>query len=259
MNLSEIQYLRSFLQKKVRESENKFLLEGWRPLRDALESKYHIEMIAVVLPALAKPEPQRILALAKKRGIQVKEIKEVQIKKISDTVHSQGVVALIHQERKTFRDADIQSEDFIVACDRINDPGNLGTILRTCDWFGVQVVLLGEGCVSIYNEKVLRATAGSVFHLNIFEHINLGSVCEDLRFHGFSVIATAMEGEPLNGSTWTKKNVLIMGSEAHGVHADLVQKAGRVLHIPRFGQAESLNVGVACGIILAQWRKSSIR
>ncbi len=65
-------------------------------------------------------------------------------------------------------------QNLIVACDRVNDPGNLGTILRTCDWFGVDAVLLSEGCVSLYNEKVIRATAGSIFHLKVFENIDIG-------------------------------------------------------------------------------------
>ena len=175
MNLTqaEIKYLRSLQQKKYRDIERKFLLEGWHPLRDALESNFSIEMIAALHETNQNPEHQSILSLAKNRGIPIKELKELHLKQITDAVHSQGVVALVHQQIEIFGIENLRSAKFMVACDNVSDPGNLGTILRTCDWFGVDAVLLSEGCVSLYNEKVVRATAGSIFHLKVFENLDL--------------------------------------------------------------------------------------
>ena len=260
MNLtqSEIKYLRSLQQKKYRDIERKFLLEGWRPLRDALESSFIIEMIAVLPEASRSSEHQSTLALAKKRSIPIKELKDVQLKKISDTIHSQGIVALVHQQNETFDAKHLRSAKFIVACDNISDPGNLGTILRTCDWFGVDAVLLSEGCVSLYNEKVVRATAGSIFHLKVFENLDIKIALSNLKSEGFKLIATAIDGKPLDSTHLQEKSILLLGSEAHGVNLDILQQADEVLSIPRFGKAESLNVGIACGIFLANWRNQLI-
>jgi RNA methyltransferase, TrmH family len=251
---TEIKFLRSLQQKKIRDTEHKFLLEGWRPLRDALESAFSIEMIAVLPGTGHTPEHQSILAIAQNHNIPIKDLREVQLKQISDEVHSQGVVALIQQQRATLDSTVRRNGRFIVACDNISDPGNLGTILRTCDWFGVDAVLLGEGCVSLYNEKVVRATAGSLFHLTVIEQLNLKTTLSDLQSEKFKLLATALDGNPLGSSLGTEKSILLLGSEAHGVNPSLLQQADEVVSIPRFGNAESLNVGIACGIFLAHWR-----
>jgi TrmH family RNA methyltransferase len=257
LNQSEIKNLRSLQQKKYRDTERKFLLEGWRPLRDALHSSFRIEFIAMLTEASQKPEHRPILTLARERGIPIKEIKEVQLKQISDAVHSQGVIALVHQKVEPFDAKIFQPAHLIVACDHISDPGNLGTILRTCDWFGADVVLLSEGCVSLYNEKVIRSTAGSIFHVCVFENINLDITLPSLKSEGFNVIATALNGKTLKTYSLPEKIILLLGNEAQGVDPRLIQQADAVVSIPRYGQAESLNVGIACGIFLEHWRNQS--
>ena len=256
---SEIKYLRSFQQKKYRDAERKFILEGWGPLKDALESDFTIEMIAALPGTNQNPDHRSALTLAKNHDIPVKELKEVQLKQISDAVHSQGVIALVHQHLETFDSQYLRSAKFIIACDTVSDPGNLGTILRTCDWFGVDAVLLSEGCVSLYNEKVVRATAGSIFHVKVFENINFKTVLPSLQSESFMVIATALDGKPLYSSSVGEKSILVLGSEAHGVNPDILQHADEVVSIPRFGKAESLNVGIACGIFLAHWRNRPVK
>jgi RNA methyltransferase, TrmH family len=252
---SEIKYLRSLQQKKFREAEQKFLLEGWRPLYDALNSDYCLELIAILPEIIKNNEHQSLLALAKKRNILIKELKEVQLNQISDTVNSQGVIALVHQQKELLEAKHLQKAKLIVACDRISDPGNLGTILRTCDWFGLDTVLLNNGCVSMYNEKVIRATAGSIFHLKVFENLEFELLFPSLKSNGFRLVSTAMEGKPIFSFESKERDVIILGSEAHGVDTKLMQDSDELLNIPRFGKAESLNVGVACGIILAHYRK----
>lgn len=251
---SEIKYLRSLQQKKFRDIERKFLLEGWRPLRDALNSNFQIEMIAILPEANQKPENASILSLVNKRGIPLKELNQVQLNQISDEVHSQGVVALVHQQRNLFDTNLFKNADFIVACDHISDPGNLGTILRTCDWFGVDTVLLGKGCVSLYNEKVIRSTAGSIFHLQAVENVDFNLVLPDLKSKRFKIIAATLDGKPIDKFNFKQKVVLLLGNEGHGIVPEVIKQADEVLNIPKYGKAESLNVGIACGIILAHWR-----
>jgi RNA methyltransferase, TrmH family len=254
LSQSEIKYFRSLQQKKIRERERKFLLEGWRPLRDALESSFHIEMITVLPSEAFKPEHHSLLSLVRKQKIQVKELTEVQLKQIANSVHSQGIVALVRQKEIRLDSFDFQSKPLIVACDRVSDPGNLGTILRTCDWFGVDTIFFNEGCVSLYNEKVIRATAGSIFHLNVFEHLDLNTLFSSFKSQGFTTIATALDAKPMNTLHVPRKTILLLGSEAHGIHSELLRSADEVVSIPRQGKAESLNVGVAAGILLEYLR-----
>ncbi len=251
---SEIKYLRSLQQKKFRDAERKFLLEGWKPLRDALHSSFHIEMIAVLSEASQKPEHRPVLAIARERGISIKEIKEIQLKQISDAVQSQGVVALVCRQEMTFNPKICQSAHLFVACDRISDPGNLGTIVRTCDWFGADGVFLNKGCVSLYNDKVIRSTSGSIFHLNVFEDIDFNIVLANLKSEGFKIIATALNGKSLKTFSLPEKVVLLLGNEAQGIDQQLIRQADAIVSIARYGQAESLNVGIACGIFLEHWR-----
>ena len=143
----------------------------------------------------------------------------------------------------------------LLALDAVSDPGNVGTIIRTADWFGAGGVLLGRGCVEPFNEKVVRATAGSLFHIPIVDEVELLEVLAQAKATGFRVVVAAAGGS-VSLSDWrpAKRNVLVVGSEAHGVSADIRDSADVTVAIPRYGRAESLNAGVAAAILLAHTR-----
>ena len=257
---TQVKYLHSLSQKKIRSSEQKFILEGWRPLTDALASDFKIELIAATEEQSADPRFAGLTDRARGKKIPVFSLTEAELKYLSETVHAQGVLALVEQRRWTFDEVDVKSMKRIVACDGIGDPGNLGTILRTCDWFGMDAVLLGKGCVDLYNEKVVRSTAGSILHLPILEDISLLHELPKFKQNGFSLLATALDGNVLGrGFSFPLKSVLILGSEAHGVSSDIFSLADETITIPSYGKAESLNAGIACGIIIAQWRNEGIQ
>ncbi len=251
---TELKYLRSLTVKKFRDEERKFLLEGWKPLYDALHSDFHVVSIYLVEARTPSNEQEEILAFAESQQISVQEVSEIELHQITNTVNAQGVVAVVEQHEKPVSAEVLREAVFIVALDEVGDPGNLGTILRTCDWFGVDAVLLSKGCVSLYNEKVVRSTSGSIFHLPIYEDVDLIKTLPELKNNGYTVIATGMDGELLTQTLLPNKTVLVLGNEAHGV-SDAVKKiSDHQVSIPRFGNAESLNVGVACAVFLSQWR-----
>jgi TrmH family RNA methyltransferase len=255
---TQVKYLHSLSQKKIRSSEQKFILEGWRPLVDALASDFKIELIAVTEEQSADPRFAGLADRAREKKIPFYSLSNAELKYLSETVHPQGVLALVEQRRWTFDGLDVKSLKRIVACDAVTDPGNMGTILRTCDWFGIDAVLLGKGCVDMYNEKVIRATAGSILHLPILENISLIHELPKFKQNGFSLLATALDGKILDrGYLFPAKSMLILGSEAHGVSGEIFSLADETVTIPSYGKAESLNAGTACGIIIAQWRIQS--
>jgi RNA methyltransferase, TrmH family len=137
----------------------------------------------------------------------------------------------------------------VIALDGIKDPGNLGTILRTADWFGVSTVICGTDTVDTFNPKTIAASMGSFLRVHTVQ-LELEDVLANAKSNGIAVYATAMKGKNLGGIEFKKPCVIVMGSESHGVKPKLVSMATDTITIPRVGKAESLNVGVATGIIL---------
>lgn len=249
---SDIKYFRSLSQKKNRDVEKKFVLEGWRSLEEALKSTFAFDFVAVTDSVLKDSQYEKVLQEIIAKGILLKQIKQLELDQVSKTIHSQGVITLMMQESYDL-DALINLDELLlVAIDAVSDPGNLGTIIRTCDWFGVNGIVLGEGCVEPYNEKVVRSTAGSLFHIPVFSNIELVSLFKKLEIRGIESIGLAADGEKnINEVVFTKKCCLVIGSEAHGIMPLHRQHLNSIAGIPVFGKAESLNAGVACGIALS--------
>ena len=148
----------------------------------------------------------------------------------------------------------------IVALDGISDPGNLGTILRTCDWFGVDAVWLDPASVELYSPKVVRSTMGSIFHLPILPDVDLAAMLRLAKKNGSKVMVTApKDGSPIPLPDYPERSVIVFGNEAHGVGAGIQREADQQISVPRFGSAESLNVAVACGVIVGVIRLSQGR
>ena len=255
---AELKYLASLSRKKVRSEERKFLLEGWRALKEVINSPSVVEMVAVLPRYLEDPDYAKLLDQLKQRRTPIKEISQGDLKKVADTVHSQGVVALVRQRQFALDDRLVEGARLIVAADEVNDPGNLGSILRSADWFGADGVLLGKGCVELYNEKVVRSTVGSIFHIPVAEGLDLSEALNAMKKRGFLIVALSGDGPKRYSEVDVKgKTVFVLGNEAHGVSAGVRRVADDIVKIPRFGKAESLNVGVACGIMLAYARAAT--
>lgn len=254
LSLNERKYLHSLSQKKIRHAERKFLLEGWRALREALNSPSAIEMVVVQPRYLLDPDYQKIISEIRARRIPLKEGSELEFQKIADTVHSQGVVALVRQQEHRLDEPAFKRGSLLLALDAVADPGNLGTVLRSAAWFGVDGVLLGKGSVELYNEKVVRSTVGALFHMPVVE-VELEQVLPSLKREGFLIVAASGAAPTVYTEMPVRsKIVIVLGSEAHGVGKGILKEAEMVVKIPRYGNAESLNLGVACGILLAHIR-----
>jgi len=203
---------------------------------------------------LSDAEGTALVTEARRRAPAVHQITPREMDQISETVTAQGIVAVMQQEQWTLAEVLRKggSRSVIVALDRIADPGNLGAIIRTCDWFGVDALLLGSGCVEPYNPKVVRSTVGSIFHLPILTDHELPLMLPQVKKSGYTVYATAADGATYTDEIrYEEKIFLMLGNEARGISPGLMQTADARLAIRRHGAAESLNVSVACGIVLA--------
>ncbi len=140
---------------------------------------------------------------------------------------------------------------WVVALDQLRDPGNLGTILRTADWFGIRQVVLSKDCVEVHNPKVVQASMGSLFRVKI-SVVDLPVWLAEARKQRVNVFAADMKGIDFSVMQWPEKGILVMGSESHGVSEEVKSAVSTFVNIPRRGGSESLNVAVATGIICSR-------
>ena len=245
---AEVEEFRALLRKEGRAAAGQFLLEGWRALAEAADAE--VDCVAVRADLLGRPElePLRL------RGVPIREVGERDARRISATEHSQGVVARVRMPRPDsaiFRPGDA----LLLALDGVADPGNLGTILRTAAWFGARGVLLGRGCVDAFNDKVVRSTAGALFHVPMMHDVDLPAMLDEARAAGFQVAVAAAEGA-VDLPAWrpARRCAIVLGSEAQGASAAVRAAADIAVRVPRYGRGESLNVAIAAGILLAHAR-----
>lgn len=242
--------------KKIREAEGKFLIDGKQLIAEALNSDWQMEALLVRNDMLVDPETINLVNKASKLNIQTFNVDIKDFNRIVNTVTPQGVIAVI--QKKIYKlnqhtESGIK-DDIIVYLDKISDPGNLGTIIRICDWFRIETVLLGPGTVELFNPKVVRSTMGSIFHVKIYQDFDSLYLLSQLKKIGYKIFSTNLKGTLLHNLRFYDKAVFIFGNEAHGVSEELKNISDDKITIPKYGKAESLNVAVACGIILSDYK-----
>lgn len=243
----------------MREQEGKFLIEGWRTIEEASAAVTAFEALMCTKDAELRGENAEIFSTAKKKSKELFEISAREFASISDTVHAQGIAAVVRIFAFDFQEhiSRIARQDsaFVVALDQIAEPGNMGAIIRTADWFGADAIVLSENCVELYNPKVVRATVGSIFHLPIIETNKFAGTIESLKNSGFTLYGAELNGsKEIQSIRWAKKSAVVIGNEARGIRPEISSLLDEHAAIPRFGKAESLNAGIAAGIIFAHRR-----
>ena len=248
------------LQKKYRRTEGRFIVEGVHLVEEALSSEWVVDVVLISSKFDGKDVARQIQQRAKSKNVEVVEVTEREIRKLSDAVTVQGVlgVVTVKEEHDEPFWKTLPQKSVVVALDAISDPGNVGTILRTCDWFNVDAVLLSQNSVDVYNPKVVRSTMGAIFHLRIKPETDLTSEVRSAKQEGFHVLVTnVQQGISLDSMKVPQRSFLIFGNEARGVSQELLQGADEIISIPRYGKAESLNVAVSCGIVLSRMKMTS--
>ena len=234
---NQIKLITSLQQKKYRIANKLFFAEGVKGIQELLSSNFVLEHLYTT-----KHDFEEV-ALSKKTIIHESDLKKISALATPNTCLA---VFRLHEE------SPILETGLIMALDTIRDPGNLGTILRLCDWFGVKQLLCSKETVDIYNPKVIQATMGSISRVNV-NYIDLEPYITTTLL---PVFGTFMDGENIYKSVLPKEGILIMGNEANGISAGLDKVIQNRLTIPRFGsiqKTESLNVAAAAAIVLSEF------
>lgn len=247
----ELKYFASLKQKKYRVSEKKFLVEGTKIVSEGLESNYNCERVFVTNQF--DEENGDFLRSVKQKYIKVDVINAPEFRRLSDTESQQGIAA-VFEMKESLSIEKLNDDKIIVYFDDISDPGNAGTIIRTCDWFGVNSIILSNDSVEFYNPKLIRASMGSIFRMNRIEDDNFKAI-DKLRAKGFKVYCSDLRGENISNISSEKKSVLVFSKEATGVSPELKNLTDQFITIKGSGEAESLNVSVAAGIIIHHFSK----
>ena len=244
-------YTKKLKERKHRVKENKYIIEGFRLVQEAFKAKCNIEYIIVNEGGKGKLEEYLSQYID---NVKIYEMRNELFFQLTSTENTQGIIAVSNINNSISN----ISGDFYLLCDKVQDPGNLGTIIRTAHAAGVNAIILTKGTVDIYNDKTIRSTMGSIFYMPIIYDNDL-SLLRKLKGEGFALVATSLEesknffDEDLRG-----KVILSVGNEGNGISEEIFELADKKVKIPMPGGAESLNVGVATSIILFEKVRQSL-
>ncbi len=252
-----IKSIKKLKERKYRDLNNEYIIEGIKILKEAIQEKAVIKKIVICEECLANNiiDDKLLYEIAKYDCLYVsKKIFEG----LTDVSKPQGILAVVEKNNKK----DINyNEDIIVALDGLQDPGNLGTILRTLDSANLSQVIVSKDTVDAYNPKVVRSTMGAIFRVNIVEAENLKETLKEMKRHKYKVMCTDLTASKNIYEIDYNKKILVIGNEANGISKELLDMADEKIIIPMLGKTESLNASVATSIIVYEYvrRKIGIR
>ncbi|WP_407305809.1 TrmH family RNA methyltransferase [Desulfosporosinus sp. SB140] len=246
----QVKLVVSLQRRKVREETQLYVIEGWRFVEDAVLRNAPIKKVYVSLKR-EQPEWQSLFEGLVARNIPFEEADERVLRKMSATEEPQGILAVVHQTKYAWSDVHIDKKSVLLILDGIQDPGNLGTILRTALAAGVRYVCLTAGTVDVYNPKVLRSTMGALFSLVLLSGLSPDDVMNFCQKQGLRVLVGDTEGQSLYRTDLSAGPfALVVGNEGNGPSLMFRSPDVQRVTIPMAQEVESLNVGIATGILL---------
>lgn len=248
----KIKYIRKLAQRNFRQKERKLVVEGIRLVEEALTSHWHTETFVYTEEGVQGERGEKLLKLAVQRKADIFQVPQSIMKELSDTETPQGVLAVLWQPELALADVlPSGRQPLVVVVDGVQDPGNLGTIIRSADAAGAGGVILLKGTVDLYNPKTLRSTMGSLFHLPIVPVEDVEKALKYLTSVGLTlVVGEPVGGVPLFSTDLTIPVGLVVGNEGAGPRPEVFQYRHRKVTIPMPGRAESFNVAMASAILL---------
>lgn len=245
-----IKDIRKLKEKKYRDETNLYIIEGVNLIKEAIDEKANIETIVICEEYLKNNEIPNLLSKYNCIDVDAKVFDS-----ISDVKNPQGILAVI---KKANSKSINYNDDIIVILEDIQDPGNLGTIIRTIDSAGLCQIIVSANTTDVFNSKVVRSTMGAIFRVNIIESNNLEETIKEIENNKFIICATSLEkSKSIYDINYTKKAIII-GNESNGVSKELLELAKEKIKIPMLGKTESLNASVATGVILYEYVRQKL-
>jgi TrmH family RNA methyltransferase len=241
---NQIKLIKSLHEKKYRAEYGFFIVEGAKGTLELLGSDFKIESIVVTENFYSKNE----IAI-KDKTADIEIVDQETLEKISYFETNDSAVVVVKQKENLL--SNIKDEEKILALDEIKDPGNLGTIIRIADWYGIKNIVASDNTVDLYNPKVISASMGSFTRVNVL-YCNLTNFLKETKK---PILGALLEGQNVHTLVFPESGILLMGNESNGINENLKSFITDKVTIPRIGKAESLNVSIATAIILDNWTK----
>ena len=243
-------------QKKYRTQNGLYLAEGLRTAEEAVAYKA-VETLFYV--ATDDDRTMRLLEDAAMQNIKLVCVNENVMKKIADTETPQGIIAVCKMRQPKLENL-LASGKMLLVLDRVGDPGNSGTMLRTADAAGIGGLVLLKGCADIYAPKTVRSSMGSLFHIPVLSGVSEQEFVSAAKKAGYDLLVTCLDGaDNLYKADLSGRIAFVMGNEAGGVSETLLEKADKRVYIPMAGRAESLNVAMAAGIVMFEALRRKVK
>jgi len=243
---SQISFIKSLHQKKIRKDHGLFIVEGLKSLSEFIHSEYTVDSIFYtesLMPKLGNLS----------QNIKLTEISVAELLKISSLNSPQQCLALIKIPQHNVLTSKMLKGSFTLALDGIQDPGNLGTIIRTADWFGIKQIICSEDTVDVFNSKVVQATMGSLSRVRL-TYTDLATF---LKATELPVFGALLDGNSIYETDFRAEGIIVLGNEGNGIRQEISDLICHPVTIPRFGQAESLNVAISASIFCSEIRRNS--
>lgn len=249
LSKSRVQFIRSLHQKKYRQEYGLFLVEGAKSVQEVLASGFHVDTL-LATEAFYKENA----LLADRQRVQLEIVTPEELTRVGTLESNNAALAVVRttENRPLLADAG----EIVLLLDEVRDPGNLGTIIRIADWYGVRKIVCANTTTEVYNPKVISATKGSFTRVRWY-YTDLPAYVEALPADT-AVYGAFLGGINVHELTFAPAGgYLMMGNEANGIRPELAPLVKQQITIPRYGEAESLNVGIATAVILDNWRRST--
>lgn len=242
-----IKFLKKLKDKKYRDQENAYIIEGAKLIKEAIQESIKIKMIILCDGCSAENaiDSDLMYEIAKYECICVSEKIFLSL---TNVVNPQGILAVVEKNNNT-NEIDYNDDLFLIL-DDLQDPGNMGTILRTADSINLKQIIVSKGSADVYNPKVVRSTMGAIFRIKVIESDDLSKTIKEMKKHKIKVVATSLQTDKSIYDISYEKTAIVIGNEANGVSERVFETVDEKVKIPMAGKTESLNASVATAIVL---------
>jgi TrmH family RNA methyltransferase len=242
---NQAKLIKSLDEKKNRVELGLFLVEGEKSVSELLDSDFEIDLILTTTEFFDKYGEK-----IREKSNSYEIVNQFELEKVGTFTTNDAALAVVKQ--KTNKSAEIKKEEIILALDEIKDPGNLGTIIRIADWYGIKNIIASKNTVDFYNPKVITATKGSFTRVNMF-YTDLNDFLSKTKL---PILGAFLNGENIHETKFPASGILVMGNESNGISKEIEKLITKKITIPAYGKAESLNVAIATAIILDNWKRN---
>jgi TrmH family RNA methyltransferase len=253
---NKIKFIISLQKKKVRDEEKLYVIEGDKLVREFLNAGVNISML-VAKPEFLNSLTQELTGLVN----ETEDINYEELKLISTLKTPHNALAVIKMPDNKMNMPEIIKQ-YCVALDFVQDPGNMGTIIRAAGWFGIRSIVCSMDCVDVYNPKVIQASMGAILHVNVY-YADLKSLFAFAAKNSVPVFGTMLEGKSIYKHKLDNKGIILLGNESKGISAELIPFITEKIKIPKFSNAtegiDSLNVGMAASVVFSEFLRKSGR